>query len=109
MPSITPIDRSPSISVWQSVYIIPTGPGGCNVAGAGGGNCEPMTSVDTIELILQYLIKIKMTTIVAMVDNTEQTTIRMFAKNFGSNGFISTPSERSSSVTFLFSHFFPSC
>ena len=49
-----------------------------------------------------------MTTIVAMVDNTEQTTNRIFAKNFGNKGFhLPSPGVPSSSLHFL-SCFFPS-
>ena len=84
--SSTPADCNPSIRVWQAIAIIPTDPGSCDTAGTGGGSCESITNVANIELILQCLTKIKTTTIVANDDNTEQTTIKMFAKNFGSNG-----------------------
>ena len=65
-----PEDRKPVTNVWHIMYIFSTGQGSYNVAGTGGGNWEPTTNEATIELILQYLINTKMTTIVAIVDNT---------------------------------------
>ena len=103
-----PADQNPVTNVWHVMHIFSTGPSSCSVAGAGGGNWEPTTSDATIELILQYLTNTKMTTIVTIVNNTEQTTIKIFAKNFGSKGFLLTLSGVPSSSSHFLSHFFPS-
>ena len=75
-----PEDQNPVTNVWHVMYIFSTVQGSCKVAGTGEGNWEPTTNDAKIELILQHLINTKMTTIVTMVDSTEQTTIIMFAK-----------------------------
>ena len=108
-PSVMPEDWNLVTNVWHAMYIFSTGPGNCNVAGAGGGNWQPTTSYATIELILRYSTNTKMITIVTMVDNTKQTTIRIFAKNFGSKGFhlllLDVPSKSSHFLSCFFSIF----